>query len=291
MFFLFDFRCKEPPCDFKNTKMLRYVTTNTINQQAVKKLLEDQKGDECFELPRHHGYQVYNKHYPGCCNALRTAFYSNFSFFGKRRRAAKNTSSRVVGAHFARHVFHAYHCSRKFECQCKNRFGKRSAAPRTGSVTSQCLKQLNNFLIIQQWVVLDVEVIVAWPDVGVATSIDVLCADRYENPREIVIMELKTGYHQQLEIPRTKNPSKDKGFMTGKAGANISNTLGNHHQLQLWFGYKALEFGHDIKATTAVVLYVFTDHIKAVFGKSWWFGGGTTVEQRNILMKQQLLKI
>lgn len=212
------------------------------------------------------GFLIKGITYKGVTKTLASLFYANYKHMKKRR--ARGSSSKKQGDHFHRHVYHRYRC--KKECTCRKQFGIRTAAPRLESLTERRLLALQLFLQDRGLVVYDTETIVVWGETSTATALDLLCVDNVKDPKEVVVIELKTGYDVQRNIKRTTD---DTGMMRGSAGINIENTASNHHQLQLWFGMQALEHDYGIKPDSGVVLYFDgkTGAVTSEWAKMWWF--------------------
>lgn len=131
------------------------------------------------------------------------------------------------------------------------------------------LREFKAFLAKEGLKVFDCETVVGIPAMRMATAIDVVCVDNLANPREVCVLELKTGYLTERTKARTVGASK---YMSGLAGQRILNSVHNHHQLQLWFGVEALERTYPgIHVSRSYVIYCNNGHrYKAYQRASWW---------------------
>jgi hypothetical protein len=221
--------------------------------------------DKNYQRADNSGYVVDNVPCRGITKLLQRTFYSNFKPIKIVRR--KSASSVKDGDAFHRLVYHTYKCTS--ECTCKARFGVKTPRVRKDSPLAKRMELLNEFLRKQQWYVYDCEMIVGCPEHHIATSIDMVCVDNLDRPNNVILVELKTGYVVQKNIPRTLDKT---GKMTGMAGKYIPNTYVNHHQLQLWFCCEAFQRSHGIYPTGAAVVYV--NHGRRVHvehAAPWWF--------------------
>lgn len=252
--------------------------------------------------PNHKGFMVNGVRCKGALKTLGRSFYdSNFRRFAVGRRGAGG-SSLALGEAFHRHVFHSYMCGsiictckpgnnnkkkkkkctcKKKLCLCKERFGKASRKTRknTAAITHM-LGEFKKFLKENNLKVFDCETVVGFDNMRVATAIDVLCVDNLDNPTEICVLELKTGYLFDRMTPRTVGKSKN---MHGDAGKRIPNSVHNHHQLQLWFGVEAFERVYGAKVSRSYVVYVNPGRKYKAFPRAdWW----STTAQRCMLLTQ-----
>lgn len=236
-------------------------------------------------LSGHKGFSVNGVHCRGALNALGASFYNaNFRSFKVGRRGAGG-SSLSLGEAFHRHVFHAYMCGsiicackpgkktkctcKKKLCLCKEKFGKATRRTRANSISiTHMLDEFKNFLKDNNLKVFDCEVVVGFPNMRIATAIDVLCVDSLKNPTELCVLELKTGYLFDRLTPRTIGTSK---MMQGEAGSKIPNSVHNHHQLQLWFGAEALTNIYAKNVSRSYVVYLNPGRKYAAYKQeSWW---------------------
>lgn len=261
--------------------MLRYLvnakTKNKKNLQRLNELNEKYKSGKNFQK-RNGGYVVDGKHMFGITRKLNRKFYANYKYMERRR--IKNSSSKKDGDLLHRHVFHKYTCKTPKTCICKERFGTKTRKLSETSPAAQRIKGLEAFLKKNQLKVYVSELIVGWKDVKTATAVDLICVDDLDNPNELVVVELKTGYDVQLNTCRTKDNS---GKMMKPYCNEIDNTAANHHQLQLWFCVEALQKNHNVNVDNCLVLYLKHDATyKCIYGKNWWF--------KNSKMKEKLKK-
>lgn len=227
------------------------------------------------------GFIVDGVHCRGALKILGRSFYDgNFRRFRVGRRGAGG-SSRLLGEAFHRHVFHKYmcgfvvctctkkRCTCKKLCVCKERFGKATRRSRCmHSAIDHMLDEFDRFLRENNLQVLDCETVAAIPAMRMGTAIDVVCVDSLENPKEVCIIELKTGYVIDRMKVRTIN---GKAGMSGEAGKSIPNCVHNHHQLQLWFGSEAFERTYKLPVTRAYVVYVNDKRRYAAYPRApWW---------------------
>lgn len=232
--------------------------------------------DRNYQRANNKGYVVDGIQCRGITKLLHDVFYSNFRPMGKRRGKI-GSSSVGAGEAFHRQVYHKYKCQKK-ECTCKARFGVKTTKPRKGSALEQRMTLFKKFLREKQWYVYDCEMIVGCQEHHLATSIDLVCVDNVASPTSVILVELKTGYTVQKNVPRTIDKT---GKMTGLAGQHIPNTFVNHHQLQLWFCCEAFQRSHGIFPTGAAVVYVNDGRrVHTEMAASWWF--------RNQAMRENL---
>lgn len=255
------------------------------------------------------GFVVDGEVFPGCTRLLHRLFYRNFREFKERRRS-RTSSTKALGETFHRQVAHALMCTtatgeavgkkRKKKntsnCSCLERFGSKARLPRKGSRNEKYLSLLLNYLRENNYICVYPELVVSWKEAGCATALDLLCTDNKENPKKILLVELKTGYAVQRDTPRTKeqelakkptpsfipgvtlhrpSPSSAHRGMFEKCVHDVPNTFANHHQLQLWFGVEALRSQHSVEVDRAVVVYFHTDSEKrhkmdVRLESSWW---------------------
>lgn len=222
--------------------------------------------DRNFQCANNKGYCVDGIRCRGITKLLQERFYSNFRQM-KRSRRKVGGSSVEAGEAFHRQVYHTYKCHTV--CTCAARFGTKTIKPRKGGPLEERMKLFKAFLQKQQWQVYDCEMIVGCQERGIATSIDLVCVDNLEAPTSVILVELKTGYTVQKNIPRTIDKT---GKMTGIAGSTIPNTFVNQHQLQLWFCCEAFQRAHGIFPTGAAVVYVNDKRrVHVEHAASWWF--------------------
>lgn len=231
--------------------------------------------DRNYQRADNKGYVVDSVPCRGITKRLAEVFYSNFKPM-KRSRRTVGKSSVEAGEAFHRQVYHTYKCH--VACTCKARFGVKTLAPRKDSPLEKRMALFKKFLRDQQWYVYDCEMIVGCQEHHLATSIDLVCVDNLTAPTSVILVELKTGYTVQKNIPRTLDKT---GKMTGIAGKHIPNTFINHHQLQLWFCCEGFRRSHGIFPTDAAIVYINDGRrVHAEFAAPWWF--------RNESMRREL---
>ena len=148
--------------------------------------------------PKNRGFVVNKQQCTGALKRLQRCFYRNYGSTYKVKNMTKSKrkpkGGKRVGDLFHRQVYHRFKCYDKpASCICSARFGRRTMAPRKGTIGAKRLDALTKFLSDHNWQVFDCELVASIGEIKCATAIDVVCVDSLEKPNHVYILELKFG--------------------------------------------------------------------------------------------------